>query len=93
VIRAYLRFLARAGQAGLRLERTLTPREIQDRVRQPQDPLRALTSLFMDARYGPDEPAPEAVLRAEAASRDVCSRLRVRLRHQKVVPTANLKVE
>ena len=80
VIRAYLRFLARAGQAGLRLERTLTPREIQDRVRQPQDPLRALTSLFMDARYGPDEPAPEAVLRAEAASRDVCSRLRVRPR-------------
>jgi hypothetical protein len=80
VIRAYLRFLAGAGQAGLRLERTLTPREIQDRVRQPEDPLRALTGLFMDARYGPDEPAPQAVLRAEAASRDVCSSLRVRPR-------------
>jgi hypothetical protein len=80
VIRAYLRFLAHAGEAGLRLERTLTPREIQDRVHQPQDPLRALTGLFMDARYGPDEPAPEAVLRAEAASRDVCSSLRARPR-------------
>ena len=83
VIRAYLRFLARAGQAGLRLERTLTPCEIQDRVRQPEDPLRALTSLFMDARYGPGEPAPQAVQRAEAASREVCSRLRVRPRHQR----------
>lgn len=93
VIRAYLRFLARAGQAGLRLERTLTPREIQDRVRQPEEPLRALTGLFMDARYGPDEPSPHAVLRAEAASRDVCSSLRVRPRRQKVVPMANLKVE
>jgi len=80
VIRAYLRFLARAGQAGLRIERNLTPREIQDRVRQPEDPLRALTGLFMDARYGPDEPTPQAVLRAEAASRDVCSSLRVRPR-------------
>jgi hypothetical protein len=49
-------------------------------VRQPQDPLRVLTGLFMDARYGPDEPAREAVLRAEAAMRDVCSRLRVRPR-------------
>ena len=84
VIRAYLRFLARAGQAGLRLERTLTPREIQDRVRRPEDPLRALTDLFMDARYGPDEPSPQAVLQAEAASRDVCSSLRVRPRHQKL---------
>jgi hypothetical protein len=82
VIRAYLRFLARAGEAGLRLERHLTPREIQDRVRRPEDPLRALTGLFMDARYGPVEPAPETVLRAEAASRDVCSSLRARRSHR-----------
>lgn len=78
VIRAYLRFLSRAREAGFRLERHLTPREIQDRVGQREDPLAVLTGLFMDARYGPDEPAPEAVRSAEAASHDVCSRLRVR---------------
>jgi hypothetical protein len=82
VIRAYLRFLARAGEAGLRLERHLTPREIEDRVRRPEAPLRTLTGLFMDARYGPEEPAADAVLRAEAASREVCSSLRVRPRHR-----------
>jgi len=80
VIRAYLRFLWRAREAGLHLERHLTPREIQDRVREPEDALAALTRLFMDARYGPDEPASEAVRRAEAAASEVCSRLRVRPR-------------
>jgi hypothetical protein len=80
VIRAYLRFLARASQAGFRIERHLTPSEIEDRVRQPAEPLRALTSLFMDARYGPDEPAPAAVTRAEAVSHEICSRLRARPR-------------
>jgi hypothetical protein len=78
VIRAYLRFLDRANDAGLRLERTLTPREIEERVRHPADPLGTLTDLFMDARYGPREPAPEAVLRAEAASREAISGLHAR---------------
>jgi hypothetical protein len=82
VIRAYLRFLAGAGESGLRLERHMTPREIQDRVRQPEDALGALTGLFMDARYGPVEPAPDAVLRAEAASRHVCASLRARPRRR-----------
>ena len=77
VIRAYLRFLARAGEAGYRLERSLTPVEIRDRVRRPEDPLGTLTRLFMDARYGPHEPLAEEVHRAEAASRTVCSTLRV----------------
>jgi hypothetical protein len=78
VIRAYLRFLDRAGEIGLRLERTLTPREIELRVRQPADPIARLTGLFMDARYGPREPEPESVLRAEAASRDACAGLGAR---------------
>jgi hypothetical protein len=78
VIRAYLRFLARVGEAGLRLERHLTPREIEERVRQPADPLRTLTALFMDARYGPEEPTPEAVRRAEAAAHEAATGLRVR---------------
>jgi hypothetical protein len=78
VIHTYLRFLACAREAGLRLERHLTPHEIQDRVRRPEDPLSLLTRLFMDARYGPDEPGSEAVRSAEAASRVVCAELRVR---------------
>jgi hypothetical protein len=75
VIRAYLRFLGRARDAGFRLELSLTPREIEGRVRRPGAPLDLLTGLFMDARYGPDEPGPERVRQAEAASRAVCSGL------------------
>jgi len=77
VIRAYLRFLSRARAAGFRLGAHLTPREIEGRVRRPPDPLDQLTALFMDARYGPDEPDANDVARAEAASRVVCSSLRV----------------
>jgi hypothetical protein len=80
VVRAYLRFLSRAREAGFHLEPHLTPREIQDRVRRPEDPLSVLTGLFMDARYGPDEPGAEAVRTAEAASRAVCSLLHPRPR-------------
>jgi hypothetical protein len=80
VIRAYLRFLHRAREAGFRVEPHLTPREIQDRVRRPEDLLSLLTGLFMDARYGPSEPGAEAVRSAEAASHAVCAHLRVRPR-------------
>jgi hypothetical protein len=80
VIHAYLRVLVRARDAGIRLERSLTPREIESRVARPERELRLLTALFMDARYGADEPDPEAVGRAETASRAICSHLRVRPR-------------
>jgi hypothetical protein len=80
VIRAYLRFLHKAREAGFRVEPHLTPREVQDRVRRPENPLSLLTGLFMDARYGPDEPGAEAVRSAEAASRTVCSQLPARRR-------------
>jgi hypothetical protein len=80
VIRAYLRVLACARRAGFRLERSLTPREIQARVRRPERELAVLTGLFMDARYGPGEPGPEAVVQAEAVSRVICSSLPVRPR-------------
>jgi hypothetical protein len=76
IIRAYLRFRKRAAEAGLRVERYLTPREIQRRVRWDGEALGVLTQLFMDARYGPDEPTQAAVRVAEAASREVCSGLR-----------------
>jgi hypothetical protein len=80
IIRAYLRFLRSAGEAGVRVERHLTPREIEGRVRRPEAPLRSLTALFMDARYGPDEPPPDAVTRAERAERDLSTDLRLRPR-------------
>jgi hypothetical protein len=80
VIRAYLRFLSRAREAGFRLESHLTPREIQDRVRRPEELVDRLTGLFMDARYGPDEPGAEAVRSAEAVSTAVCAGLRGRPR-------------
>lgn len=77
VIRAYLRFLARAREAGFRLERHLTPGEIQGLVRRPEEPLAVLTASFMDARYGPDDPSAEVVHQAEAAARAVCAGLPV----------------
>jgi hypothetical protein len=80
VIRAYVRFLTRARRGGLRLEPFLTPREIEGRVRRPEEPLEVLTGLFMDARYGPDEPGDESAHRAEAASRTVIESLRRRRR-------------
>jgi len=86
VIRAYLRFLSRAREAGFRLESHLTPREIQDRVRRPEDLVDRLTGLFMDARYGPDEPGADAVRSAEAASTAACARLRPRARGGRGTP-------
>jgi hypothetical protein len=90
IVNAYLRFLFRARETGFRLERHLTPREIRDRVGGPEGTLPSLTRHFMDARYGPDEPSPDAVRSAEAASRAVCSRLRGRPRAERrpMVPRA-----
>jgi hypothetical protein len=80
IIRAYTKVLARGRDAGLRLESSLTPREIALRLRGPEVAVGTLTGLFMDARYGPDEPDAAAVHRAEAASHEIASTLRVRRR-------------
>jgi hypothetical protein len=68
VIRAYVRFLARAREAGIKLPRHQTPREIQHRVREPEQPLAVLTALFMDARYGDGQQTDEDVRVAERAA-------------------------
>lgn len=68
VIRAYVRFLTRAREAGLKLPRHQTPREIEGRVREPGQPLALLTGLFMDARYGSSQPTAEDVRDAERAA-------------------------
>lgn len=75
VIRAYVRFLGRARAAGLSVAAHLTPREIEAHVRPPPDALALLTSLFMNSRYGPDEPSPEEVRAAERAAREASSGL------------------
>jgi hypothetical protein len=71
VIRAYLTFLSRATDAGYEIAAHLTPGEIQLQVRQPEAPLAQLTAVFLDARYGPDEPSNEHVKIAERSTRDL----------------------
>ena len=86
VIRAYLTFLSRARDAGYEIAAHLTPGEIELRVRQPEGPLAELTGVFLDARYGPDEPSAEAVRIAESSTRTLTAflarrpRPRLRLR-------------
>jgi hypothetical protein len=71
VIRAYLTFLSRARDAGYEIAAHLTPGEIERRVGQPEAPLADLTGVFLDARYGPDDPSSEAVGIAERSARDL----------------------
>jgi uncharacterized protein DUF4129 len=71
IVRAYLRVLSQAKAVGHDLAAHLTPREIEARVGKPAGPLGELTALFLDARYGPDEPTGEAVDAAERAARTV----------------------
>jgi hypothetical protein len=78
VIRAYVRFLARAREAGLKLPGHQTPREIEGRVREPRQPLALLTGLFMDARYGSSQPTAEEVRDAERAAHALVVSLRGR---------------
>jgi hypothetical protein len=80
IIKAYVRFLEKARAAGLRLEPSLTAREIEGRVRRPEAPLGALTDIFTAARYGPDEPSAAAVHDAESASQILVRALAPRAR-------------
>src|SRR5260221_645331 len=80
VIRAYLTFLSRARDAGYEIAAHLTPGEIQLRVRQPEAPLADLTGVFLNARYGPDEPSNEAVRIAQRSTRDLSAFLAPRPR-------------
>jgi hypothetical protein len=71
VILAYVRFLSRARHLGHEIGLSLTPREIEGRLPAAAPPLALLTTAFMDARYGPDEPPPDGIRAAEAASREL----------------------
>jgi hypothetical protein len=71
VIRAYVRLVARARAAGLDIATYLTPREIERHFRAQTAALPLLTAIFMNARYGPDEPTSDDVRTAEHAAQEV----------------------
>lgn len=70
IVRLYLRLLGQLARRGLRRTLGQTPREFEPRM-VPADAAGELTDLFMQARYGPDEPSPSDVDRMEAACRQV----------------------
>jgi hypothetical protein len=76
VILAYLRFVARAMERGHEIGASLTPREIERRLPAPAPTLDLLTTAFMDARYGPDEPSADGIRWAETASRELQAAVR-----------------
>ena len=81
VVRAYLTFLTAAARVGRPRRPDVTPLEYASSVGRVAG-LPQLTELFMEARYGPEDPPPESVAAAEAAGeaalRDVRTRWRAR---------------
>jgi len=75
IVRAYVDVLARAREAGFRSRPSETPHDIAAHLPAPSAPLGALTALFVDARYGPDEPSEEQAVAAERAGREVAAGL------------------
>ncbi|PYQ43542.1 MAG: hypothetical protein DMF77_09500, partial [Acidobacteria bacterium] len=77
VVRAYVAFLGTAARLGRPRRPDLTPLEYASSLGGVAG-LERLTELFMDARYGPEDPRPESVAAAETAAaqalRDVTAR-------------------
>ena len=67
-MRAYVGVLARARSAGFVWRPSQTPREIAAALPAPAGPTAALTDLFVEARYGPEEPSEQQALAAERAA-------------------------
>jgi hypothetical protein len=67
VVRAYATFLAAAARLGRPRRGDATPAEYAASLGRVAG-LSRLTELFMDARYGPDEPPAPSVAAAEAAA-------------------------
>ncbi|PYQ15740.1 MAG: hypothetical protein DMF80_08025 [Acidobacteria bacterium] len=68
IVRAYVGVLARARSAGFVWRPSQTPREIAAALPAPAGPTAALTDLFVEARYGPEEPSEQQALAAERAA-------------------------
>lgn len=83
VVRSYVSFLHGAARRGRPRHADATPREYEASLGQVAG-LPRLTALFMDARYGPDDPSAESVAAAEASAeqalRDMAARARSRRR-------------
>jgi hypothetical protein len=75
IVRAYVRMLGRAREAGFIVRPLDTPLSIARHLRAPAAPLDALTALFVRARYGPDEPDAADVRAAEDAAHAVAAGL------------------
>jgi hypothetical protein len=76
VVRAYLRVLSQGPRLGLRLRASLTPRQIAAYLRHPAAAVATLTTLFLEARYGPEEPGEADAREAEAAAGSILTRTR-----------------
>jgi hypothetical protein len=76
IVRAYLRVLSQAPRFGLRLRASLTPSQIAAYLRQPAAAVATLTTLFLRARYGPEEPGDADAFTAEAAAGLILARPR-----------------
>jgi Domain of unknown function (DUF4129) len=75
VVRAYVTFLAAAARLGRPRPADATPAEYAVSLGRVAG-LSRLTELFMDARYGPDEPLPQSVAAAETAADDAIRDIR-----------------
>jgi hypothetical protein len=69
VVAAYLRVLRALAGRGFDRRAAQTPHAIARRAAPSSTELQDLTGLFMDARYGPREPAEDDALRAEDRAR------------------------
>ena len=67
IVRAYVAFLTAAARLGRPRSLDATPAEYAAALG-PLGGLAHLTDLFMDARYGPDDPGPESVAAAQGAA-------------------------
>jgi hypothetical protein len=67
IVRAYVAFLTAAARLGRPRSLDATPAEYAAALG-PLGGLAHLTDLFMDARYGPDDPRPESVAAAQGAA-------------------------
>lgn len=68
IVRAYLRFLEAAARTGIARRPSATALEFALVVKEPAEPLEALTKAFVRARYAPAEPTPDDVLVAESGA-------------------------
>jgi hypothetical protein len=78
IVRAYLMLLRGAEHVGFPRRPSETPREFESALQEPAAPLRAVTELFVRARYGPIDLSDKDVSTAERGADAVLDRLQRR---------------